>query len=183
MVPIWSTIALSWQHLGLRMLPHGGAHPLTISTLAGLAFGIYMALADALIFRSVIPSSQVVLVSGLSAFGRIAYFIPLAVADELVFRLVLMSLLVWLFTAVAGLHARCFWMAILGTALLIYPALHQPYLSALVPTPLTVLREIMLHGGAGILWGYLYWRHGLLAAVAGHIGAHFSLQPLTLLLI
>jgi hypothetical protein len=82
---------------------------------------------------------------------RIAYFTPLAVLDELEFRLVLMSALVWILTAAAGPRAWCFWAAILFTALLVYPALHQAYLSALEPTLLTVTREIMLHGFAGIL--------------------------------
>jgi hypothetical protein len=82
----------------------------------------------------------------------------------------------------AGRRAWCFWTAILVTALLVYPALHQAYLSALVRTPLTVLCEITLHGGAGILWGFLYWRHGLVSAIAGHIGAHISLEPLLSLL-
>lgn len=40
----------------------------------------------------------------------------------------------------------------------------------------------MLHGTAGILWGYLYWRHGLVSAITGHISAHLSLEPLLNLL-
>jgi len=171
-------IVQSWQRLGLRILPHGGARPLGVAIAAGLVFGIAMALADALLFYSVIPESQTALVSRFSAIDRIGYFAPLAVADELIFRLVVMSLLVWALVSAAGQRAWCFWGAILGTALLVYPALHQTYLSSLVLTPLSVLREITLHGGAGILWGYLYWRHGLTAAIAGHVGAHLSLQPL-----
>ena len=46
---------------------------------------------------------------------------------------------------------------------------------AAAATVLTVVREIMLHGFAGILWGYLYWRYGLVAAMIGHISAHVSL--------
>jgi hypothetical protein len=176
------TVALSWQHLGLRILPHGGAHPLGVAFGAGLLFGVYMALADALLFRSVIPASQAAMVSGLSVLERIAYLAPLAVMDELAFRLIVMSALVWILTVMAGPRAWCFWVAILCTALVVYPALHQAYLSTLVPTPLTVAREIMLHGGAGILWGFLYWYHGLVSAIAGHIGAHISLQPLVTLL-
>jgi hypothetical protein len=36
----------------------------------------------------------------------------------------------------------------------------------------------MLHGAAGILWGYLSWRLGQIAADVGHVSAHLSLQPL-----
>jgi hypothetical protein len=49
-------------------------------------------------------------------------------------------------------------------------------------TTLTVVREIILHEAAGILWGYLYWRHGLIVAIAGRISAHVSLEPLLSLL-
>lgn len=171
-----------WTYLGLRILPHGGAHSLRIAIGAGLMFGIYMALADAMLFRSVIPASQVALVSGFSAVARIAFFAPLSVVEELLFRLVMMSSLVWFLTTIVGQRAWCFWVAILVTALLVYPAFHLAYLEALVPAPLTVMREIVLHGAAGILWGYIYWRHGLVAAMAGHVSAHVSLEPLLSLL-
>src|SRR6266446_260315 len=177
-----NTIAQRWHYLGLRILPHGGTRPLSLAIGVGLAFGVYMAMADALLFRSVIPAAQAALVSGFSALNRIAYFTPLAVLEEVESRLVLMSALVWILTVLAGPRAWCFWAAIMVTAMLFYPALHVAYLSALAPTPLTVVREIMLHSGAGIVWGYLYWRHGLVAAIAGHISAHISLQPLLSLL-
>jgi hypothetical protein len=170
--------AQAWRHLGLRILPHGAVRPLSIAIGTGLMFGAYMAVSDAVLFRSVIPVSQETLISSFSAIDRIAYFTPLAVIDELEFRLVVMSALAWLLTAAGLRRPWCFWAAILVTALVIYPALHLAYLSALEPTPLTVAREIMLHGFAGILWGYLYWRYGLIAAMIGHISAHVSLQPM-----
>ncbi|MER8749460.1 hypothetical protein NKH57_09295 [Mesorhizobium sp. M1050] len=172
-----SATGQSWRRLGLRILP-GGAHPLVIAIGAGLAFGAYMALADAILFRDVTPAAQIALVAGSSALERIAHFARLAVLDELEFRLVAMSIIAWLLVSVAGKQAWCFWAAILLTALVVFPAFHLPYLSALTPSFPTALREIMLHGGAGILWGYLYWRHGLVAAIAAHVSAHLSLQPL-----
>jgi hypothetical protein len=176
------TIILSWRHLGLRILPQGADRPVSIAIGAGLLFGIYMGLADALLFRSIIPASQSALIWRFSDIDRIAYFTPLVLLEELEFRLVLMSALVWILAATVGPRAWCFWAAILSTALLFYPLLHRSYLSALAPTALTVLRAIMLQGAAGTLWGYLYWRHGLVAAIGGHVGAHVSLEPLLTLL-
>ncbi|AZO53855.1 MULTISPECIES: CPBP family glutamic-type intramembrane protease [unclassified Mesorhizobium] len=139
-----------------------------------------MALADATIFRSVVPASQTALVAGSSALLRIAIasFAPHAVVDELVFRLVAMSALAWLLTALLGLRPLAFWIAIVITALVIYPAARHAYLAKLTPSLLTMMREIMLHGGAGILWGWLYWRHGLVASMVGHVSAHLALQPM-----
>jgi hypothetical protein len=100
-----------------------------MAVAAGLAFGAYMALADALLFRRIIPASQAALILGFSAIDRIAYFVPRAAIDELEFRLILMSALIWFLVAVAGRpRAGYFWAAIICVALVAYPALHQAYL-------------------------------------------------------
>src|SRR5580693_3481625 len=92
----------SWRRLGLRILPHGGAHPLIMAIAAGLACGALMALSDAALFRSIIPSSQTALVTGYTTAARIAYFVPRAVVDEIEFRLLLMSAMILLLTLAAG---------------------------------------------------------------------------------
>lgn len=163
---------------GLQLLPRFGGVSLLLAVAAGLAFGVCMALADALVFRSVIPASQAVLLSNLSAAGRIAYFAPFVVIEELIYRLAAMTACVWLLTKIFGPQAWCYWAAILISAVILYPAAHHAYLAALVPGALTVTREILLHGGAGVLWGWLYWRHGFCSAVVGHLSAHLSLQQL-----
>ena len=33
----------------------------------------------------------------------------------------------------------------------------------------------------GTIWGWLYWRHGLLAAMAAHAGTHLILDPILLI--
>lgn len=43
-------------------------------------------------------------------------------------------------------------------------------------TPLLVARELALNGVAGVAFRCLYWRHGLEAAMAGHMSAHVILQ-------
>jgi hypothetical protein len=175
---------MGWLPLGLKILPHSSTYApaLGASVAIGVAFGAYMALADATVFHSVIPASQTAMISESSPLQRIAYFIPAVIFDEVVFRLILVSALVWLLGMVAGLRALCFWAAIVFAAVVAYPAFHLSYLASLSLTPLTVSREILLHGAAGVLWGYLYWKHGWLAGLAGHISAHFSLQPMLSLL-
>lgn len=168
---------LSWRHLGLRILPVC-VRSLGVALVAGLAFGVYMALADSFVFPGIVPTVLVAVTASTSALDRVAYFAPLAMNDELMFRLVVMSALVWVLVAVAGKRDWCYWAAILITALVVYPALHPAYLSVLTPSMPTFTREITLHGAAGILWGYIYWRYGLVASIVGHVSAHLSLQPL-----
>jgi hypothetical protein len=138
-----------------------------------------MALADRFLFSSAVPETQTSFVSSLSAYQRILFFAKAAVTDEVVFRLVLMTALVWLIAKLNGaIRSWCYWVAILVTAIIAYPLGHLVYLASLAPTILVAAREIALHGLAGIVWGYLYWRHGLLASIVGHVAAHLSLQPL-----
>jgi hypothetical protein len=39
-----------------------------------------------------------------------------------------------------------------------------------------VVRALVLNGIAGIIFGYLYWKHGLEAAMIGHMSAHLVMQ-------
>lgn len=132
-----------------------------------------MALADAFMFRAVVPRGQTALVAATTALERIRDFAPRAVFDEILFRLLLMTALVWVFARLPG-QSR-YWLAIAAAAILYVP-LHPAWLAD--PGVLLLAREAALHVAAGILWGWLYWRHGLLAAIAGHLAAHLSLQPL-----
>ncbi len=162
-------------HLGLRR----GARSLLIGAACGLAFGAYMALADTAVFRSAVPQVQHVLLDQLTLAQRLVRFVPGALYDEVLYRLFGMTALVWLLARL-GLRRgpALFWPAILLTAFVLYPLGALGYFRQLDWTGLTVAREVALHGAAGTLWGWLYWRHGWLAGVTGHIAAHLALQPL-----
>ncbi|TGT72895.1 CPBP family intramembrane metalloprotease [bacterium M00.F.Ca.ET.159.01.1.1] len=176
------SVIAAWRSLGFRIVPHTVA-ALGIATAAGATFACYMAAADFLVFRDVIPASMTSQLAHASALQRIAIFTPLAVIEDIVFRLLLLSIVAWALVSIAGKHDWCYWAAILASALIFYPIAHYSYLSGLQPSFATVIREIMLHGGAGVLWGLLYWRYGLLAAMCGHVAAHIVLEPLMGLLV
>lgn len=74
--------------------------------------------------------------------------------------------------------AAAWWTAIALVALVAYPLSALGYFRALDWTAPTAVREAVLHGGAGLLWGWLCRRHGWLAGLAGHLAAHLALQPL-----
>jgi membrane protease YdiL (CAAX protease family) len=87
--------------------------------------------------------------------------------------LFLLSLLAWLLVKVSGspvgqLASAPFWVANVIAAL-IFGLGHLPATRALAPlTPLLVVRAVLLNGGPGILFGYLFWKRGLESAMLAH---------------
>jgi hypothetical protein len=45
-------------------------------------------------------------------------------------------------------------------------------------TPIFMLYVVVRFILAGILWGYLYWRHGFATSEIAHVSTHIFLQPL-----
>jgi membrane protease YdiL (CAAX protease family) len=103
------------------------------------------------------------------------------ITEELLMRLFLMSLVAWLcgrwWKTPGGLPSSgAFWIAIVLVAVL-FGLGHLPATSAVTPLTTTlVLRSLILNGIAGTAFGYLYWRHGLEAAMIGHMSAHLVMQ-------
>lgn len=103
------------------------------------------------------------------------------ITEELLMRLFLVSLVAWLlgkfWKTPEGLPTPgAFWCAIILVAIL-FGLGHLPITSVLTPlTPMLIARALLLNGVAGIAFGYLYWRHGLEAAMLGHMSAHVVLQ-------
>jgi hypothetical protein len=166
-----------WHRLGLRLLPREGMWPLAVASGIGLVFGVWMALADAFLFRPIVPAAQTAFVRSTAALDRIAAGVPLAALDEIEFRWLLLSTVLWFVTPSAraqqaGQGPRA-WAAIAAVAVL-YALLHP----AEMGTPLLDLREATLYVSAGMLWGWLFCRWGLVAAMAGHAGAYLTLEPL-----
>jgi membrane protease YdiL (CAAX protease family) len=103
------------------------------------------------------------------------------ITEELLMRLFLLSLVAWLLgrwwkTSDGLPTAGAFWTAIVVVAIL-FGLGHLPITSAVASlTPHLVARALALNGLAGVAFGYLYWKHGLEAAIAGHMSAHVVMQ-------
>ena len=95
------------------------------------------------------------------------------VAEELQLRWGLMSLLALLALRVAGTGNGPMWAANVLTAMA-FAAGHLPLLFLLVGEPGLPLLAAVLGGNfvAGLVFGHLYWRHGLEAAMMAHALAH-----------
>lgn len=100
------------------------------------------------------------------------------IVEELLLRLGLMTVIVWVgmrLTRAATPSARVMWTAIVLTALL-FGVGHLPATAALTTlTPLVVVRALLLNGLGGLVFGWLYARFGLLAAMLAHFCADLVL--------
>ena len=165
--------------LGFEILPRRGWRSLALAAGLGLVFGAYMALADRFLFASVVPQVQHTMLAQMTTVDRLLLFARGALIDEVELRLVALTVIAWgianLFRTGDGRVHRA---AILLVAFVIYPLASWNYFRFLDPSALTILREVALHGAAGTLWGWLYWRHGWLSGLTGHVSAHLALQPL-----
>jgi membrane protease YdiL (CAAX protease family) len=99
------------------------------------------------------------------------------IVEELMLRWGVMSFLVWASWRLAGRPERvpawCVWTG-LTLAALLFAAGHVPLLLLLVPDPAAWLIALVLVGNSlpGMLFGWLFWRHGLEAAMIAHALAH-----------
>ena len=167
------------RELGFFLTFRHGTRSFRLAAFAGLAFGVWMALADKWLFASAVPAVQHEMLRSMSTLGRLAFFARGALFDEIWYRMIALTGLAWLIARGTGWRdGRAVWPAILVVALVLYPLGTWDYFGALHWSGGTLARELLLHGGAGGLWGWLYWRHGWLAAVTGHMCAHVALQPL-----
>lgn len=109
------------------------------------------------------------------------------VVEELLLRLFLMTLLVALAAKLTRTDrptesVALMWPIIVIVAI-VFGLLHLPATSSLVAlTSLVVLRGLALNGIGGVVFGWLYWRHGLAAAVTSHFFADICLHVLLPLL-
>ncbi|HYS02312.1 MAG TPA: CPBP family intramembrane glutamic endopeptidase [Candidatus Eisenbacteria bacterium] len=102
--------------------------------------------------------------------------------EEILLRLGVMTLFAWIgarltrsFPAGAGV----IWTANLLAAIL-FGLGHLPAVAALGPlTGLAIARVLVLNGLAGIVYGWLYWRRGLLSAMVAHFATDVVLHGLT----
>ena len=111
----------------------------------------------------------------LPILGRVLYG---GITEELLLRWGLMTVMVWLAWRIlqrgsGGPRAAHVWLAILASALL-FGAGHLPAAAVLIGrlTVEVVLFVVGVNSVFGVLFGYLFWRYGLEAAILAHATTH-----------
>ena len=134
--------------------------------------------------QSVIGGTQPTVVDVL-AYAPVRFLYG-GVTEELLLRFGLMSTLVLVGWFITGRRSEgpgpgVMWTAIVVSAIL-FGLGHLPALAqAVTLTPVLVARTVLLNAIAGVLFGWLYWRRSLEAAMVSHATFHIPLLALSLI--
>ena len=160
----------AWSE-GRPVLPELRRHALP-AIFAALAIGAVLAAFGSFISRQ--PAAAPLLAFEVPLIARMLYG---GIVEELLLRWGMMSLFAWLVWRLAGsprpVPAWCLWTAILAAALL-FAVGHLPALYALAPDAANALVGPVMaaNAAAGVVFGWLFWRRGLEAAMMAHGLAH-----------
>jgi hypothetical protein len=149
----------------------------------GLVFGLFIFAVLRLVIQPAVPEVGIRLAAAgeLSVWRRLLVIYVAAVGEELVFRLLLLSF-------VAGLAARLVrrggpvpdgyivWAAT-GVSAVAFAAAHVPIWLASVPLSFgLILAVVSMNALGGVVFGTVFVRHGIAAAVLAHAGADCATQ-------
>jgi membrane protease YdiL (CAAX protease family) len=145
------------------------------SILTGIGGAVVTIAVDRLVFMPLLPGFSTIITRVGGWQGVLASFYG-GILEELEMRLLVLSLAAWVLGKLShtpqGMPSRgALWIAT-TIAAVIFAAGHLPATAVSVATtPTVVLRSLVLNGGLGLLFGYLYSRRGLEAAVLSHFSA------------
>lgn len=154
--------SILWQSIGLGILAG------ILIILFSIPFGSMS--VDFLKAEMMVPTWKSLLASFYGGIG-----------EEILMRLFLMTFFVWITfkikrTAEERPTVIGIWLAIIMTSI-IFGLGHLPITSGLTAiTPVVVIRAVILNGIGGIIFGWLYWKKGLEAAMISHFSADISLH-------
>lgn len=106
--------------------------------------------------------------------GLAVRFLYGGLTEEILMRFGLVSFFVWLMFKITGkLNPSIYWIGIVTSAVL-FGLGHLPIVFMLIekPTLILILYIILANTAGGIVFGWLYWKQGLEAAMIAHIFAH-----------
>ena len=156
---------------------HFEKKPLVLTAIVSLAGGLLLILPDILFFgrySQAIMDSYAVKPTVPYMLAAVLYG---GVIEEVMLRLFMMSLIVFLLHKLFGKRQAKPTTGILIAAnviaALLFAADHLPATAQLMGiTPMILLRCFLLNGGFGLMFGYLYRKHGLRYAMLAHGGCH-----------
>ena len=146
---------------------------LILSVIAGIIFSL-----DPWTFGNLIDGIKESTAAGMTVYGIIASILYGGIIEEILMRLFVMSLIAFLISKIfykkcEEIPAKVFVIANIVAALL-FAAGHLP--ATLVTfgelSPMLLFRCFLFNGGFGMLFGWLYRKHGLHYAMISHATVH-----------
>ena len=156
---------------GLYLLPTNRAAAAKAVVFCILGKALFVVVLDAFIFRHSLSPDYVTLYTS-PLIPRTPVLCILAAIEEVKYRLLVMTGLTMLAALWRGKVSGGMFVAIILASQFygVWPqVLNDPVYGSL------------RYWAVGCLWGYLYWRHGWLAALIGHATSHLVLDPLLML--
>ncbi|USG64486.1 CPBP family intramembrane metalloprotease [Brevibacillus ruminantium] len=169
--PIWS-----------RLRPQ-----LTAAILAGIVAAVLLPLLDAL-FQPWLPASLSQEAPPRDLVFTVSAMLYGGITEELLLRWGMMSVLAWVGWRLFQRHEERPGRSVMVIAILISAVLfgigHLGAVAVLAPlTPVLILRTILLNAVGGIIFGWLFWKRSLEAAMIAHATAHVVMTLIAQILI
>jgi hypothetical protein len=156
---------------------------ITLAVVLGLGLDVILAIASH--FQEPMMSKPRRPLADPPAWTGLLASIGAAIQEEIWLRLGIMTILVWLGTRIVTRTppaSGVVWTAnVLAAAM--FGALHIPQAAVLLgPSPLVLAFTLLGNGVPGVLFGWLYWRYGLVAAMICHFAGDILLKVILPLL-
>jgi Type II CAAX prenyl endopeptidase Rce1-like len=152
-----------------------------ISVIAGAAVGIIIVFLVYFVFLPLIPQLPVAAEGVVPLWKRFLACFYGGLDEEILMRLFLLSLLLWLVQKIRRNHEQrpsgiSFWM-MNSVISVVFGLAHLPAARLIMPiTSMSIFYILSLNGIAALVFGYLYWRRGLEAAMVAHFSADIVLH-------
>ncbi|HEY9881606.1 MAG TPA: CPBP family glutamic-type intramembrane protease [Leptolyngbyaceae cyanobacterium] len=150
---------------------------------AGVLFAGIALVSDSFILPKLGEAAQILSITSDRTWGMtLGAILYGGITEELLMRWGLLSLLAWLgwrlFQRQRPVGSGVIWGAILLAALL-FGLGHLPLALARVPfTSWLLARTLILNGLGGIIFGWLYWKRSLEAAIIAHASTHVAFSAI-----
>ena len=167
------------RHIGLGVEPRDLKRPIFTPVAVALATAVGCAIADWLL-RSGANPSYIQFMSSTPLTNRLLYFIVRAFNEEILYRLFLGSALIWMLGRIWKMDdgrpaAGAFYA---GFLLSQWINIWINVISGAPITPASLLHDVVRFVLPGLVWSWLYWRHGFQSNEIAHTTAHLFFQPL-----
>jgi hypothetical protein len=169
------------SHVGLNFGVKDLEHPLGFPILVAAVVAAGVAIVDGFLCREFLSANYVQIFSTVGLGSRLLYFMPRAFNENLIYRWCVMSTLIraigLLWHDADGRPAEgAYWLGIvlaqvINISINVVALSHGPITTGLL------LYDGIRYIAPGVIWGYLYWRHGFVAAELASVGTHPLLQP------
>lgn len=149
-----------------------GASRIKSGVVLGIISGLLTS-ATGFLFSSYIPQefTEISEKVKLTVFARLAYG---GITEELMIRYGFMTLIVWIVYKISGRLSNLTYITGIAISTILFAVGHFPVVFSAVADPSLVLFLYVFIGNsiAGVIFGWLYWKKGLEAAIVGHMFTH-----------